>query len=299
MKLKNIDCEIICDDAPLSEYAEKPEGEKGMSCYVASEVGKRFILKMEIGVSPIASKFWIDGQCVDECVHTKKCCLVSGARVSATEMRPFIFSAIKLTDDDSFHMKPAGVNDLGSLCLKVYRVTNVQQTNSHYLGRKHMLEDEAVHEKAKKAGGHRVVLGETEETKICRLTTVSYIDPLDSPYVTFTWRYRSKDLLQAQGIVPLDMPQPSAAPKRPASTPPVDGPSKRRHKAKPTDEIDLTQDSSSTIKAEGKLDVKALRAKRDALDEQLRKAEAQDMKREASPIVLRGGGDEIIDLTGD
>ncbi|KAI0683382.1 hypothetical protein BC835DRAFT_1423341 [Cytidiella melzeri] len=65
---------------------------------------------------------------------------------------------------------------------------------------------------------------------------------------TFTWRYRSKDLLQAQEIMPQDVPKPSVDPKRLVSTAPAEVPSKRQRKLKPIAETDLTQESSTKVK---------------------------------------------------
>lgn len=134
--------------------------------------------------------------------------------------------------------------------------------------------------------------------------------------------WNGTDILQAQGIVPLDPPPP----KRLASP----GPSGSSSKRPRTEQSPSQQGSSSQVKLEDvstaqerqvhglvspqpciafiyahriQARVEALRAQLEeeeaALKEELRRANAAGVKREASPIVLRGGNGDVIDLTED
>lgn len=106
----------------------------------------------------------------------------------------------------------------------------------------------------------RFSLGDAEPTIPNQHLRATIIDPVESPYYTFTWQYRSKgldsrnlllpsdadwnatDLLQAQGIVPLDPPPPPA--KRPGLSTPSGSSSKRPRTAQSPPQ------SSSRVKLE-------------------------------------------------
>lgn len=154
---------------------------------------------------------------------------MDGARIDDSTLRPFIFTSIVLTgmafdffawlsiesrlDDDRVLQEGSfNVNDLGTICLKIYRIkyhgTCARVYTAHE--RKVDIGNRPVHEKSKKAGGHRVMsvypssnlniltftmlhrLGEAKIVGAKLGTKITYIDEINSPFYTFTWRYRSK-----------------------------------------------------------------------------------------------------------
>ncbi|KAI0812324.1 hypothetical protein BC629DRAFT_1472143 [Irpex lacteus] len=315
MKIDHIECQVVCDGEVLTEYQEKLDGEREKSCHIVSETGKTFSVRLrshphEFNVS---GHLWVDGKCAAAiALRSSQSFDLEGVSIDDTGVKPFVFSSITLTDDDSA-LSAAGsrssMKDLGTICMKMCRIKNVRSAKDP----KPIscdLDDKPVHEKAKKTGGHRVTLGETLKGKesLTRFVDVDYIDPLDSPYYKFTLRFRDKAMLQAQGIVPHD-PAP-LPPKRPASSTPSGSSAKR-----PRIEGSSSQDSSSSqVKLEDTPAARELQARRDALraqraaieaqeaaiEEELRLAGGANVKREASPIVLVGASSgDIIDLTDD
>ena len=120
-------------------------------------------------------------------------------------------------------------------------------------------------------------LGDEIVTHAFTFSRAYFIDPEENPYYTFTWRYRPKGLcaecytlhlivithmmiefLQAQGMIPLDVPQVVARPtlKRPRPTLSIDGPSKRQHANQ--NEQRLAIATSSRVKVEDAIDIGAL-----------------------------------------
>ncbi|KAI0812318.1 hypothetical protein BC629DRAFT_931270 [Irpex lacteus] len=330
MKIDNMECHVVCDDQNLVEYQEKSEANpKSCQCYIISETGKRFLVRVLRSSAPqtdLAAHLWVDGQCMRKRVLAKENSLsdIDAARIDASTLRPFIFTSIVLTDDDRVLQEGSfNANDLGTICLKIYRI-KYHGPSTRYITDKANVDNigKPVHEKSKKAGGHRVTfvlpssnlniptftmlhrLGEAKIVEAKLGTKATWIDEINSPYCTFTWRYRSKDILQAQGIVPLD---PAPLPlKRPGSPVPSGSSSKRPR----TEQSPSQQGSSSQVKLEDvstaqerQARVEALRAQLEeeeaALKEELRRENAAGVKREVSPIVLKGGSGDIIDLTED
>ncbi|KAI0093440.1 hypothetical protein BDY19DRAFT_923694, partial [Irpex rosettiformis] len=335
MKIEHIECQVICDGEALTEYQEKSDSQdqKTKSCYIVSDVGKRFVvrIKSDPHKSDISCHLWIDGQ-----RSSRLCCRSNypqgsmlGFQSSQTQLRPFIFSSVTTVDDDRLQETISSAKDFGTLCIKIYRVSSTLPDPIPYdpvRGAQDSLNNLPVHEKSKKAGSHRVILGDPETKKWRQRVRVTYTDPIDSPYYTFTWRYLSKGLdvfprcyieytnitveamLQAQGIVPQDHPVASSL-KRPGPSTPSDNSSKR-----PRTDRSASQDRPNhLVKIEDMQSAREFQARRDALkaqravieaqeaalEEEVRQAEAEGVKREPSPIVLGAGNGDVIDLTED
>ncbi|KAI0093439.1 hypothetical protein BDY19DRAFT_923693 [Irpex rosettiformis] len=328
MKIKNIECQVICDGEALTEYQEKSDSQdqKTKSCYIVSDVGKRFLvrIKSDPHQSDICCRLWIDGQCTNVVgIQNDHLHDVLGVRIGESQLRPFIFSPVTTVDDDHLRETTPAAKDLGTLCLKVHRISKLYPKPYHFTrSSQDNLVNRPVDERSKKAGSHRVTLAEPETKDYGPTSSVTYVDPIDSPYFSFTWRYRSKAMLQAQGIVPQDHPVASSS-KRPGSSTPSDNSSKRPR----TDQSASQHRPNHLVKTEVIQSARELRAQRDALRAQraaieaqrdalraqhaaieaqeavlekaLRRAESEGVKRETSPLVLGAGNGDVVDLTED
>ncbi|KDQ20515.1 hypothetical protein BOTBODRAFT_183291 [Botryobasidium botryosum FD-172 SS1] len=135
----------------------------------------------------------------------------SGSWISSNEIKPFLFSRLALTDDDS--VATSAPSDLGTIRLSFWRVV---YSDDFYKGRITSADgtvrpEGPVHERCKKAGSHVVILGSAEVADAPQPETrmsYSWVDPCDKPYGTFIFRYRPLDLLQAKGLAPLPGPGP-------------------------------------------------------------------------------------------
>ncbi|EPS95264.1 hypothetical protein FOMPIDRAFT_92811 [Fomitopsis schrenkii] len=75
-----------------------------------------------------------------------------------------------------------------------------------------------IHESVKKVGMHCVSFGATVPIPRRKVYNVVYIDKVSSPYITFTFRYRPRAILQAEGIIepdPIPDRQPTRSPRSP------------------------------------------------------------------------------------
>ncbi|KAI0935003.1 hypothetical protein AcV7_003921 [Taiwanofungus camphoratus] len=134
-----------------------------------------------------------------------------GVRTDAEVRQPYQFAPLVLTDNDSVANPDGSGNDnLGVIEVRVRRATIRRRGGSH--GRpKYRVnaipERGPIHERSKKAGVHCVSLGEGIRCAPHKHRyKVNCVDPVDRPLIRFVFRYRPKELLQAQGIIPLDVP---------------------------------------------------------------------------------------------
>jgi len=197
---------IVVDGKPVPEYlvAEDTKAAR-VSCWVPSEAGQKF------------SVHWKDhGGKVDSCSFISLDGLVvpgrflfgsgetfrQGVRSSTTTERPFVFQKIE-QDEPSTH---AVNKDVGMITLRVKRIQRVasrpanpvQQLPSVTLGKR-------------KAGELCVSFGEDKQAFDQFAYTWS-VKPYEkdapagsrtpSTYVSFVFRYRSREFLQMQGIMP-------------------------------------------------------------------------------------------------
>ncbi|KAI0344521.1 hypothetical protein BDW22DRAFT_1354594 [Trametopsis cervina] len=324
MKYKGIICAILQADAnEFPEYrVTTEEAKRQSSCCIASQAGKNFKITFKVNkrVPPAQSDFvgrvFIDGQCIGS---YELPCTKSSVRATATTQRPFMFAPVALTDDEDAPRLVDG-EELGSIKVEIFPadVRPVRATNRSRVKaaapqrleeRLPKLRDAPVHETSKKGGAHRTLLGEEIQSRPRSTTgSIRWIVSADCdqpPHCTFVFRYSSVELLKAQGIIPLDVPAPIPVAKRPAPVRPEDASSKGPSKRPRTDSSTESKPpkpsaSSSRVKIEDTLDLEALRAQREALEAQIRQAEAAlIMKREVSPILLGAGNGDMIDLTED
>ncbi|KAI0812320.1 hypothetical protein BC629DRAFT_931596 [Irpex lacteus] len=282
MKIDHIECQVVCDDKVLTEYHEKGDEQRYKGCWIISETGKNFIVRMQSNPHEfdVCCNLWIDGN------HLRKVVVqgstvgeMNGARINSSTIRPFQFASIVLTDDDrALQESGSNLRDLGTICLKFYRIEDVQDIDLYRLPTCDI-------ERAKKAGGHRVILGDAIAATPFRAKAFTFIDPETSPYYTFTWRYRSKNMLQAQGIVPLD-PVPSPQ-KRPGPFASSDSSSKRPR----TEQSTSHRKCDASVKLEPHLayipTARELQARKEAIKAQRAALQAQEAPFQAQRAALR------------
>ncbi|KAJ3806940.1 hypothetical protein EV368DRAFT_81408 [Lentinula lateritia] len=227
---------IEVDGSELPIFDVKENG-KEVTCWIPSESDKNFSIKWSAGKrdTSMSGDINIDGQLLSGQAMRAglpQTFTSNGVLTSATSERPFVFSRLELTDDDEYLNKVTA--GLGDVQLVISHAT-FGLPNDHYSSHDPVGK---VHEKSKKATGHKVGLGENKpigHTKV--LTTQRH-----AVIVTFVFKYRPIEMLRANGIAP-----PEAHKKRAAS------PSK-------LEVLDLTDDRPDS-EDEEECRIKALRAR--------------------------------------
>lgn len=196
---------------------------------------------------------------------------MTGVSTSNVTEKPFMFSPLELTDDDEY-LQQGTTAGLGDVKLAIsYATLGLASVNSNVnynpIGK--------IHERSKKAIGHKIGLGEEIRKISSCVSTIRH-----GPVVTFIFKYRPIDMLRANGIAP---PAPEDR-KRAASL--TDG----SHEV-----LDLTAESDS----ENDRRIKALRDELAGLERKRRKT-TRIKQEPGSSSASRSGQTvslEVVDLT--
>ncbi|KAG2364568.1 hypothetical protein BDR07DRAFT_777612 [Suillus spraguei] len=221
LKLQEYTAWISVDGKPLDTYAvETSLVTNEVTCWIPSEAGKEFSVHCQNTSAPgpdtIGAFVYIDGQGCHGSLferwnvnHTVK---ISHAFISDRITKSFVFSTVRLTgtsarrqfvgsmphccpDEDEF--VDTSLADLGQIQVRVCRVA----LGEYYNPAQNQLQTEhKVHERSKKAVTHCVGLG--METMIPQ-TMLRKSQCIGHPLAKFTFKYRDRNLLKANGIMPV------------------------------------------------------------------------------------------------
>ncbi|KAJ7680829.1 hypothetical protein DFH06DRAFT_1290564 [Mycena polygramma] len=267
---KDFNAWITIDGEPAEEYdVETSEDQKTVTCWIASQLGKKFSVHCRVPPLPtcVAGYVKMDGVRCGSTVlrpgyHDRV--LVKRGITDGTILKPFMFSSLQVTDDDTF-LSSSSNQELGCIELAVAPVDIIGTT----LFPLPSLDQATIHERSKKAVTQQITTAETELVAVPAATlSLRYASP---DFVTFSFKYRPLDLLRANGIAP--------SPPR----------LKRKASAEPEPPRAQTPDSEDLADLQ----------EAEALREKLKALEAKLNKREKKPRVKDEGGGEVIDLTRD
>ncbi|TDL25738.1 hypothetical protein BD410DRAFT_895959 [Rickenella mellea] len=127
----------------------------------------------------------------------------AGVKTKGHRIRPFKFSEIKLTDDDQIASQyDTSLQDIGTIKVEISHVRLGQEVP--FKG--YEAQDPGIaHERAKKAGAHCTTFEEPIRSNASRTIAVSteaYDKNSPGPFLIFEFLYRSREMLQASGIMP-------------------------------------------------------------------------------------------------
>jgi len=287
---------IVCDGKELEAYDVKQEGTSSLTAFIASEAGKEFKITLsnnlsntKFGIHLYTDGRWVQGLCLQAGESNE----ILGPDNGKFSVLPFKFQELQLVDSDSEDAPVAP--EMGTIEVKAYRCQLLRFTGSstNFTPKLHC---GRVSERSKKAGWHHIATGdEIPLNQRQESATVDYLDPWDDPpYASIKIFYRPRELLRAQGIIPVnDVGRQGTLVKnkkraREGGSP---GPSRSRTKIAVKSE-DLSEDMATQR-------IQDLQAELESL-----KAAVQSgtfVKRELrspSPIIVKHSG-EVVDLTLD
>ncbi|KAJ7467175.1 hypothetical protein FB451DRAFT_407620 [Mycena latifolia] len=179
------------------ETVDEPSGQ---TCWIASELNKGFSIywKNTDVFCQTASRIWVDGiECPGEIIQGPNFdATVSGRQTSATTVTPFVFSPLDLTDDDAF-LDSAAQKDVGLIRVEIW---TINQTGTIPYTNLAPTKESKIHERSKKGVAHQIKFGAPVVANTRAAAVVTYLERI--PVVTFTFKYRSIELLRANGIAP-------------------------------------------------------------------------------------------------
>ncbi|KAJ3489990.1 hypothetical protein NLI96_g1760 [Meripilus lineatus] len=205
---------------PLEEFMiEEFEDEKLVTCYVPSVSNQRFCIIARCHTRLKDSLCWtsiihVDGTEIAYYLcgpSPDDTCDLSTVNASENTGRPLTFSNLKLTDNDEEVDGTADdLESLGTITVYFARFCASGESESTTSAIAANLKDQVLHERNKKAGCHRVSLGDPIPVvaKPRAALIGDLLDSTDSPQFRIMFRYRPIDLLQAQDIAPRPEPIP-------------------------------------------------------------------------------------------
>ncbi|GAA5947373.1 hypothetical protein JCM3765_001645 [Sporobolomyces pararoseus] len=255
---------VLVNDKAVELFKVKPKGPMAMSCYICTPATSSSSRPVEFAVgfrddrpfSPSAPDLLVE--CVVDGVVVKHEEVViralkdgkdvknpkiirsrtwtwRGRRESATVIRPFVFSPLKLTEDEDLACSSESIiRQLGTIQLRIFRgkvvgtATSSQVAAGEEEGYKagiEMVEEMVFEESSAKVKGagvsHHAGLGPRRfENQIQRSGfEMSEEDSSEKPYVSLEFVYRSRDVLELKGIIPpREPPTPPSAPQSSSSS---------------------------------------------------------------------------------
>ncbi|RDB28686.1 hypothetical protein Hypma_014841 [Hypsizygus marmoreus] len=266
---------VSIDDNEVPQYApERSEDGTQVLCWIASEAGKNFSVSWKnSGPSKTTSgKLYVDGEsCGSRASRKKRDFKISGVDTSPTTQRLLMFSRIELTDDDAYLNLPTS-SELGDIKLEVHEVAITGDSREATKVSTQPKVHQTLHERAKKGSMHCFNLGKEiiqPRFNTVRSSTIRIIG-------TFVFKYRPLELLQANGLAPIEK--------------------KRKPTSLPRITLDLTDDNAED-ETTGK--IRKLEAELKAL-KQVQERNPKRVKTEIKNEPLSGNifqPGEIIDLT--
>ncbi|KAG5651992.1 hypothetical protein H0H81_006674 [Sphagnurus paluster] len=229
---------IVVDGKPLPEYLIAINGRKNIvSCWIPSEEGKNFAVhwKDHGGKVDTCSFITLDGFVVPgRFLFGEGTTFREGVRTSPSTERPFVFQKV---DETSEALSESSTKDVGMITLRIKRVSRVearpanpmQELPTTLLGKR-------------KAGDFRISFGNEKVTPERHGETWSVVahdkgSKKPETYVSFVFRYRSREFLETQGIATDPEPEPAPTPPKrapvrrivsaPLSAPPLAPPRKK------------------------------------------------------------------------
>ncbi|KAL4245266.1 hypothetical protein ABKN59_009723 [Abortiporus biennis] len=306
---------ITVEDKELEEYGTEKTSDNSVVCYIPSKEGQRFSLKVKHGDittdMPYVFYLYIDGVLCNGRLCPAGCTMT-------------------LTDDESVLNtdRRKAWAQLGTIDVVVCRVLSEKDIPVGSRTRTN-LDSGPVHELSKKSGSHRTKLGDAVTSNVpLSSCTVTTLESRKAPYAKFTFHYRPRALLQAQGIIPAP-----PIPRNPAPLPPASVRAKRENRKRrydptvsasddPTkvtqiDKVKLEKPEISTSQPKKRKRPAEIMERLRALKDEIDSAELESrdnneeeveivnafVKKESSPIRVppprRPGKRILIDLTND
>ncbi|KLO19492.1 hypothetical protein SCHPADRAFT_935288 [Schizopora paradoxa] len=195
---------IIVDGNALEEY--EVEGKDAvLSCWIASEAGKNFSVRLTGAMSDVslAWHIYIDGKWMKGCVyHASSGPLNQTSRGYPSDentFQMFTFSQVSLTDDDSIASPDLDLSNLGTIEIRISRAEFTKDPNQSPLIPS-TSNITTIHERSKKLAMHRVSLTETKQKRTGIIYKTRLLE--SNPHACFVFKYRPKDFLISQGIAP-------------------------------------------------------------------------------------------------
>ncbi|KAF7322087.1 hypothetical protein MKEN_00732100 [Mycena kentingensis (nom. inval.)] len=314
-ELNGLSAWVSIGGVDATEYNVEVNAEtKTVTCWIASEVGQEFIVKWKKtsfkAKKNLIGKLYIDDNFCggkifrhDRSDQSFVAQYIGATQVDRTQSRPFRFSALKTTDDDSVSMQGVSEN-LGSIELRIFSAGAINPDRRPPV---RALPQLTVHERSKKAVTQQVSLGDaTVKVNKSSAVTVSLNGP---PLATFRFLYRPLDVLRANGVAPplkrkasaeLDDSGPSRSRRRVSKSATLDSEEEQDHNLADAQDTTFSDDEDEKALQALQAQMKTLEARRAARKGVKKEEVSVKIKEESSAAgTKQKAKPAFIDLTLD
>jgi len=278
----------------LEEYAVE-EKDDSVTSWIVSEEGQVFDVRWKVYEPEVfyAADLEVEGIRISRRTHASDqriTCQWFGKRINDSEVRPFQFSRVHLTDDEA-RVLQTPTNLTRSIIIRIFRIKKKKKNKGRASGRggrplfnedgQGLDDNVEVFEKAKILNPHMISFShETLQMPLSR-SEESYkrIDAKDQPFFTFKFFYGPRELLIAQGIIPHE----------------TDRERLSRSPSNENGDVSAVLQDLEHRQAEAKRQQEELQKEID----RIKGPRGAGVKREAKPDISFINSGEVIDLTGD
>ncbi|KAF3929760.1 hypothetical protein ABW19_dt0203317 [Dactylella cylindrospora] len=201
MKKNKITCNVLVAGTNAAEYKESSNGST-CECYIIAEEEKNFTLNIDLSLSDAErhdTALSIDGQNVDSWTTTEKSLPITYVRIAEPngriDLSKLKFAKLKSVEEsgNGIESKAEILGNLGTIRIQIWRaLPQAVGTMPYAFGPG--LSQNPIHEKDLKGREitHRVELTDRIPSVPSYAIPTLKIDPWDSPFITFLFRYGSK-----------------------------------------------------------------------------------------------------------
>ncbi|KAJ3882053.1 hypothetical protein F5051DRAFT_395342 [Lentinula edodes] len=212
--LEEFEAWVTIDGQHAEEYQwQYIPKQKLVQCWIASEVGKPFQIHWLDSKRSTATDGFVlldgkkcGGSVISSDLDKPNYTCKEYIRTGPTTVKPFEFSQISLTDDDTRADPDLLTTELGQIELLIVRVRVKSYETSQTRGAS---KQQLLHEKAKKGIQHQTTFGKTVASTPRQAVRLEQIS--DDAVARFRFLYRPIDMLKAKGIVSPDKPRAQTA----------------------------------------------------------------------------------------
>ncbi|KAJ3531334.1 hypothetical protein NM688_g7591 [Phlebia brevispora] len=205
--LARVAVSLVCDGDRLPEYDVKALDDKTAACYVASEAGKAFSIVYENRLSHgLLVRIHFDGTLVGSFYSAPGSdYVVSGAQISPTLERPFVFSRPALIGRDTAEGPEYYKSSYsGMIQVEFHRYAAVWECESVESVTTGSLTP--VLDTSKGTGMHRIRLGDAMTSTSRPSIQGHLLDPIGNPYARFIFNYCPRETLRGSQVLTLPRP---------------------------------------------------------------------------------------------
>ncbi|KAJ3478914.1 hypothetical protein NLI96_g9418 [Meripilus lineatus] len=208
---RGFEIRVITGDGVLEEYGTTMKGEDSVHCHIASQANQSFRLELKNHTDlDVTFRCFADGIRIGgQPCNPQATVQLSKLAVSPSTSRQFAFADVEFSESsDAVAIGSTKLMSLGTIIIKVRRIEHTRGKKERTFEIPALLNG-PIDEKSKKIGTHHVILGPEIPRKASRYhQIVKTLDSNSQPFAKFVFKYRPREILQAQGIIPVT-PDPS------------------------------------------------------------------------------------------